>query len=147
MTDDAPHPSHWFRELVDNDGPLPPAAAHLGFRLVSFDTERGEVEGTFDARPEFANMLGGVQGGFLAAMLDTTVSCAVLSVLPADHFAPTVQLNVSYLAPAPLGTLTGRGRVLRKGSSVAFLAGELHAPDGTVVTTATATVRVLRVRR
>ncbi len=143
---EAPHPSHWFRDLLDNGGPLPPAAGHLGFRLVSVDSDRGEVEGTFHARPEFANMLGGVQGGFLAAMLDTTVSCAVLSVLPADQFAPTLQLNVSYLSPAPVGTLTGRGRVLRKGSSVAFLAGELHAPDGTVVTTATATVRILRAR-
>ena len=35
----------------------------------------------------------------------------------------------------------------RRGSSVAFLAGELYAPDGTVVTTATATARIIRVRR
>ena len=142
-----PHPSHWFREMVENGGPRPPAAETLGFRLVSMDDERGEVEGTFEAKPEFANMLGGVQGGFLAAMLDTTVSCALLAVLPAEHFAPTLQLNLSYLAVAPLGTLTGRGRVLRRGASVAFLAGELYDPEGTVVTTATATARIIRVRR
>lgn len=62
------------------------------------------------------------------------------------HVAPTLQLNLSYLAVAPLGVLTGRGRVLRRGSSIAFLAGELYDPQGTVVTTATATARVVPVR-
>ncbi|WP_375481600.1 PaaI family thioesterase [uncultured Jatrophihabitans sp.] len=142
-----PHPSHWFREMVENGGPRPPAVDTLGFRLLSVDDVNGAVEGTFEARPEFANMLGGVQGGFLAAMLDALMSCALLAVLPAEHFAPTLQLNLNYLAVAPLGTLTGRGQVVRRGSSVAFLAGELHDPEGTTVTTATATARIIRVRR
>ena len=91
-------------------------------------------------------MLGGVQGGFLAAMLDVIVSCALLGSLPPGHFAPTLELKVSYLRPAPLGRLTGRGRVLHRGGTIAFLAGELLDPDGTLLTSGTATARIVRAR-
>jgi uncharacterized protein (TIGR00369 family) len=138
--------SAWFRAMVAGDGPAPPAAKTLGFQLSSVAPETGEAEGTFEAAPEFLNMLGGVQGGFLAAMLDVVVSCALLGSLPPGHFAPTLELKVSYLRPAPPGRLTGRGRVLHRGGTIAFLAGELFAPAGTLLTSATATARIVRAR-
>lgn len=138
--------SGWFWDLVEGRGGPPPAPTHLGFELVSVDEEKGEVEGTFLARPEFANMLGGVQGGFLAAMLDTVVSSALLCQLAGGHFAPTLEFSLKYLRPAPLGVIRGRGWVVHRGGTVAFLAGELYDPDGAVVTTATATARIIRPR-
>ncbi len=144
MSDAPTDRSGWFWDLAEGRGAPPPAAATLGFQLISVAPEGGEIEGSFDGRPEFANMLGGIQGGFLAAMLDTTVSCALLSILPAGHFAPTLELKVNYLRIAPVGRLIGRGRVVHQGSTIAFLAGELLDPDGRVVTTATATARIIK---
>lgn len=136
--------STWFEELVEGRGPLPPALQTLGFSLTSVSRDPGEVEGTFVGRPEFANLLGGIQGGFLAAMLDGCVSCALLATLPTGHFAPTLELKLNYLRVAPIGMITGRGRVVHRGSTIAFLAGELYDPDGKLTTTATATARVIR---
>ena len=96
----------------------------------------GEVEGTFVGRPEFANLLGGIQGGFLAAMIDGCVSCALLATMPTGHFAPTLELKLNYLRVAPIGTITGRGRVVHRGSTIAFLAGELYDAEGNLTTTA-----------
>jgi uncharacterized protein (TIGR00369 family) len=144
MTED--ERSAWFRAMVAGDGPAPPAAKTLGFRLTSVSPETGEAKGTFEGAPAFLNMLGGVQGGFLAAMLDVIVSCALLGSLPPGHFAPTLELKISYLRPAPPGRLTGRGRVLHRGGTIAFLAGELLDPDGTLLTSATATARIVRAR-
>jgi uncharacterized protein (TIGR00369 family) len=144
MTED--ERSAWFRAMVTGDGPAPPAARTLGFELTSVSPETGEAEGAFEGRPEFANMLGGVQGGFLAAMLDVIVSCALLGSLPPGHFAPTLELKVSYLRPAPTGRLGGRGRVLHRGATIAFLAGELLGPDATVLATGSATARIVRAR-
>lgn len=134
----------WFRQLVTGDGPGPPAARTLGFRLTSVSPETGEAAGTFEAAAEFGNMLGGVQGGFLAAMLDVIVSCALLGSLPPGHLAPTLELKVSYLRPARPGQLTGRGRVLHRGRTIAFLAGELTAADGTLLATGSSTARIVR---
>jgi uncharacterized protein (TIGR00369 family) len=134
----------WFWDMVEGHGTPPPAIATLGFAFTSVDRETGEVEGTFVGKPEFANMLGGIQGGFLAAMIDVCVSCALLATLPAEHFAPTLELKMNYLRIAPIGSITGRGRVVHRGGTIAFLAGELYEPGGELVTTATATARIVR---
>ena len=108
--------------------------------------EAGTIEVAFSADDRFANPLGVVQGGFLAAMLDDTLGPALVATLEPDQFAPTADLHVQFLVPARLGRLIGRGRVVRRGRDIAFLAGELIDDAGTVlaVATATATIRQLR---
>jgi len=53
--------------------------------------------------------------------------------------APTTDLHVQFLRSARPGRLTGRGRVVRRGRDIAFMAGELVDDSGQVVATATAT--------
>jgi len=98
----------------------------------------------FAARPEFMNHTGKVQGGFLAAMLDDTLGPALVATLGPEEFAPTIELKVNFLRPVSHGTLTGRGRVVHRGGSIAFLAGELLDSAGLIVATATATARIIR---
>ena len=45
------------------------------------------------------------------------------------------------------GRITGLGRVVHRGGSTAFLAGELRDETGDVLATATATVRIIRPHR
>ena len=136
-----------FWDVMEGRLPMPPAAALLGFKLLEVDPEQGTLRAQFDARPEFANPMGNVQGGFLAAMLDDTMGPALVATLGTDQFAPTLELKVSFLRPAKLGTpLVGEGRVVSKGSSIAFLSGELRDPDGELIATATATARIVRTR-
>jgi acyl-coenzyme A thioesterase PaaI-like protein len=49
---------------------------------------------------------------------------------------------VQFLRPARPGRLVGRGRVVKRGRQVCFLAGELANADGDVVATATATAQI-----
>ncbi len=83
-----------------------------------------------------------MQGGFLAAMLDDTLGPALATTLDPDQFAVTLDLNVSFLRPA--APATGTGRVVHRGGSIAFLAGELRDATGAVLATATATARIIR---
>jgi uncharacterized protein (TIGR00369 family) len=106
--------------------------------------ERGEIEVFFTTQDRFTNPVGNVQGGFLAAMLDDTLGPALVATLPADEFAVTLELNVSFLRPAKPGRITGTGRVVHRGGSIAFLAGELRNDRGDVLATATATSRIIR---
>lgn len=126
--------------------PPPPAAVLLGWELVQVDPELGTIEVAFRAGDQFTNPVGVIQGGFLAAMLDDTLGPALVATLPENQFAPTLDLHVQFLRPARPGRLLGRGRIVQRGKTVCFLAGELIAPDARPVAVATATARIQAVR-
>jgi uncharacterized protein (TIGR00369 family) len=127
---------------MEGRAPLPAAAATLGWELISVSPEDGTIEVAFDASEAFLNPAGSIQGGFLAAMLDDTMGPALVAGLDPGDFAPTTDLHVQFLRPAQPGRLIGRGRVVRRGKDVGFLAGELVDNDGAVVAVATATVQI-----
>ncbi|MDL4774954.1 PaaI family thioesterase [Actinomadura xylanilytica] len=122
--------------------PPPPAAKLLGWELVAVDPEQGTIEVAFQASGQFANPVGAIQGGFLAAMLDDTLGPALVATLPEDRFAPTLDLHVQYLRPARPGRLLGRGRIVQRGREICFLSGELIGQDDRPVAVATATARI-----
>ncbi len=131
-----------FWDAVEGRAPLPGAAVTLGWELISVNPEDGTIEVAFAASEAFLNPAGFVQGGFLAAMLDDTLGPALVAGLSPGDFAPTTDLHVQFLRPARPGRLLGRGRVVRRGRDVAFLAGELVDGDGVVVAVATATAQI-----
>jgi len=133
----------FFWDVMEGRKAAPPAAALLGFKLLAVEPEQGTIRIQFEAKPDFANPLGNVQGGFLAAMLDETLGPALVATLPPDQFAPTIELKVNFVHPAQVGTLIGSGRVVARTRSLAFLAGELHDEAGQLIATATATARVV----
>jgi uncharacterized protein (TIGR00369 family) len=131
-----------FWDAVEGRAPLPPAAVTLGWQLVSVSPEEGTIEVAFTATEAFLNPTGVIQGGFLAAMLDDTLGPALVAGLSPGDFAPTTDLHVQFLRPARPGRLLGRGRVVRRGRDIGFLAGELLDEEGAIVATATATVQI-----
>ena len=116
----------------------------LGFEVITVDPDAGTIEAAFTATEGFLNLMGVVQGGFLAAMLDATLGPALAATLAPGEFAPTTDLHIQFLRPAKPGRLVGRGRIVRRGRDVGFLAGELIDEQGTVVAVATATAQIRR---
>src|SRR5689334_3298764 len=123
--------------------PTPPCARLLGWRVLAAKPKDGWIKVGFDARWEFTNPAGYVQGGFLAAMLDDTMGPAVFVHTEGRYFPPTIDMHVSFLAPARPGRLVGEGRVLQLGKSFAFVEGELFDATGASLARATATVRLV----
>jgi uncharacterized protein (TIGR00369 family) len=144
---DGPARTGPFWDVMEGRAAPPPAAVLLGWQLVAVDTDAGTIEVSFHATDQFLNPVGVVQGGFLAAMLDDTLGPALVATLGPQQFAPTLDLHVQFLRPACPGRLIGRGRVTRKGSGVAFLAGELVDEEGGVIATATATAQIRTVKQ
>lgn len=131
----------FFWKVMAGELPVPKAAETLGLRFRNVDAEAGTVEVEFRAKPEFTNPVGNIQGGFLAAMLDDTMGPAVSATLSEGEFAPTLNLSVSFERPAKVGFIVGKGRILRRGKDVCFLAAELFQ-DGERIASATATALV-----
>jgi molybdopterin converting factor subunit 1 len=133
-----------FMELVGNHVlDLPGYVDLLGMRPLS--AEPGHVRMEFTATEQFLNPAGVVQGGFITAMLDDTMGPAAVAQLGPGHFAPTLELKVSFLRPVGPGRLVGDGRVVHMGKSVVFLEGSLADEEGNVVATATATARIIAI--
>jgi uncharacterized protein (TIGR00369 family) len=135
-----------FWDLMEGRAAPPPAAVLLGWEPMSADPEAGTIEVAFTATEQFLNLVGVVQGGFLAAMLDATLGPALVATLGPGQFAPTTDLHVQFLRPAHPGRLTGRGRVVRRGKDIAFLAGELLDDGGQIVAVAAAKAQIRSAR-
>jgi uncharacterized protein (TIGR00369 family) len=133
-----------FWDVMEGRATPPPAAVLLGWELVAVDPEAGTIELAFQATEQFLNPFGMVQGGLLAAMLDDTLGPALVATLGPGESAPTTDLHVQFLRPARPGRLVGRGRIVRKGRDVGFMAGELVDAAGEVVAVATATAQIRR---
>jgi uncharacterized protein (TIGR00369 family) len=93
--------------------------------------------------PEFCHSEVIVQGGIVAAMLDSTMTCALfghfLSAQPRRQVRPaTLEFKVSFLKASRLGAFHAVGRARRVGRTVAFIDGELFQQD-VLVATATMT--------
>ena len=119
---------------------MPPAAVLLGWKALDLQPGRARVQ--YTARPDFCNPHGAIQGGFLAAMLDDAMGPALFTTLPADQFAPTIEMKVNFVRPARPGPIIAEGTLVHKTSSIAFLEGMLTTVDGELIATATATARM-----
>jgi molybdopterin converting factor subunit 1 len=144
-TTPAPDGMDRFKELVSKDIPAPPYSKLLGSRPL--DAEPGHVRMEFEASDQMLNPAGSVQGGFLTAMLDETMGPATISMLEPGFVVPTLELKVNFLRPARPGRLVVDARVVHLGKSVVFMESSLVGDDGSLIATATATARIVPIKK
>jgi uncharacterized protein (TIGR00369 family) len=134
-----------FWDAVEGRAAIPPVADLLGWRLEAVTPEEGTITVRFEGRRAFTNPQGNIQGGIVAAMLDDTMGPALVATLPAGQFAPTLEMKVSYFAPAKVGPLWGHGRVVYAGRTNAFVEADLVDGEGKLIARASATVRIVSI--
>lgn len=125
----------------------PPCAELLGWEVLDARPDEGWIRIGFEGRREFLNPAGYIQGGFLAAMLDDTMGPAAFIMGRGAIFTPTIDMHVTFLAPAKPGRLIGEGRVMQMGKTICFLEAILSDAAGVTVAKATASARVVAAER
>jgi uncharacterized protein (TIGR00369 family) len=87
------------------------------------------------AADSFANAVGVVQGGVLAAMADSAMGSATITFARAagrKGYSSSIEMKTTYLAPAKVGSrLECIGRVIQDGSRVMFAEAEIVDDQGT----------------
>ena len=115
----------------------PPISATLNF--VVSEARDGEVVAEGVSDPSMVGPFGFIHGGFICTLLDTALTCAVLSTLPAGFICTTTDLHVRYIRalPADAGRLRAIATIVHRGRQVATSEGKLIDDCDRVYATAT----------
>ncbi len=130
-------------DVNDAAANLPPGAQLLGREWLGFD-ESGHALIRFQAQPAFTNRHGTIQGGFLAAMLDSATGITALAAIAADLTLVTRSLDTHFLKPVGVGTITARARIVERTEREMVVQADLVDVHGVTVADATARLRILR---
>ena len=98
----------------------------LGFELIRFDSTGSEI--AVDVRDEMCNSWSVAHGGVTMTLLDVVMAHAARrsGVQPVEEAigVVTVEMKTSFMRPG-VGRLVGRGKLLRRGRTLAFAEGEV----------------------
>lgn len=134
-----------LQRLLQGKYPAPPMAATLGFTM----TEVSEGRVVFHALPNerHLNPLGGVHGGWAAAVLDSALGCAVQTLLGRGEAYTTAEFKVNFTRPITpqTGEVTCEGRVLHKGRTLALSEATLKDAGGKLLAFGTETCSIFPV--
>lgn len=133
----------FMQRMVAGEVPTTTIAREMNYRISRAEAGLVEVTGT----PEFrhSNAFGGVHGGWYGVILDTCLTCAVITGLPRGQYQTTLEYKVNMLRAIPIGTeILGTGRVEHLGRSTGVARGEIRGvADGTLYAVGTATCFVM----
>jgi uncharacterized protein (TIGR00369 family) len=126
--------------------PRAPMGEALDFLLVR--VEPGLA--VFQGRPQLKhyNPLGTVHGGWFATLLDSAMTCAVHSTLPAGKVCTTMEFKVNLVRSLTdsVAVVRAEGKILNAGRRVAVAEGRLVGPDGKLYAHGTTTCLVFDAR-
>lgn len=122
----------------------PPMSALMNFTLES--VEAGKV--VFRGTPEFqhTNPAGGVHGGWYGTLMDSCMSCAVMTMTPKGSVYTTLEYKVNLTRAIPVGTeILATGTIDHAGRTTGVAHGEIRgATDGKLYATGSATCLIMK---
>jgi uncharacterized protein (TIGR00369 family) len=94
------------------------------------EARSGAVTVAMTLTDQHVNLQGVVHGGMLAILADTACGLSIRSAIEPGRLHITSDLDIHFLAPARPGVLSGRGRAVKVGRSLAFAEASIEDQDG-----------------
>ncbi|HEX2834227.1 MAG TPA: PaaI family thioesterase [Thermoanaerobaculia bacterium] len=135
----------YMRRVAHGEFEGAPMVRHLGMRMTH--VEEGQCTIVLDeVKREHENGLGIAHGGLAATLLDTALSCAVNTVMPAGKIFTTLEMKINYIRAirpedAPL---TCVGHVVHAGGKTATAEGRIVNTSGKLFAHGTVTCILFR---
>ncbi len=112
----------------------------MGFiRIVEIDPQ-GHATIEYQAGMHMCHSGGVVQGGFVTGWIDAAMAHAAMAMTGPDIVPMSLELKVSFFAPARPGVVTAKAWVERRGRSTCFFEGQLLDASGRVLAKASSTL-------
>ncbi|TMV39008.1 PaaI family thioesterase, partial [Thioclava sp. BHET1] len=129
----------FLQEVLAGRLPLPTIAGLINYRMSAVAEGRAVFRGT----PDFphTNLMGGVHGGWFGVLLDTAMTCAVMTTLPRGRHLTTLEYKVNLTRALPLGMeVEVEGIVSHAGRTTGVASGTVRGvADGKLYASATTT--------
>ncbi|WP_271438810.1 PaaI family thioesterase [Pontixanthobacter luteolus] len=120
--------------------PAEPLYKTMGLvRIVELD-KAGRAVLEYEATAAQCHSGGVVQGGFVTGWIDAAMAHAAIALKGKDIVPMSLELKVSFFAPARPGLVIAEGWVERGGRRTGFFEGVLKDSKGTVLAKGTSTV-------
>ena len=131
-----------MQALLNGEIPFAAIGTTLDFMLIEAAAGRAVFQGT--PGPAHLNPMGGIHGGWYAALLDSALGCAVHTMMPVGRGYTTAELSVNIVkAITPkVSRVRAEGKVIHCGRQLATAEARLFGPDGTLYAHATTTCLV-----
>jgi uncharacterized protein (TIGR00369 family) len=113
---------------------------HLGIKLL--EVSPGICKIQLVTNDDHQQQHGFVHAGVLATLADHAAGGAARTSVPDGYDVITIEFKINFLRPAPTGTLTCVGRVLRAGRTVVTAESEVFA-GGALVSKLISTLAVI----
>ena len=131
-----------LRAIINGELPPPPISGLIGF--CATDVEEGTC--VFVGTPGFQhyNPAGSVHGGYAGVLLDSCMTCAVQTTLPAGLACVTMEYKVQLVRAmtAETGAVRAEGKVIHPGKRTATAEGRIVDAKGRLYAHGTTTVMV-----
>ncbi len=121
----------------------PASVATLRGVAVAFSESDETLDMEFEAVEMFCHSGDVVQGGYITGMLDAVMAYSVIGIPDVCKMVATLEIKVNFMSAGRPGPMLAKGRVIHRGRSIAFLAGELYQKNR-LIATATSTVKLLK---
>ena len=97
----------------------------------------------YEAGRHMCHSGGVVQGGFISGWLDSAMAHAVIAQTGLEMTPMSLELKVSFFAPARPGRVFAEGWVEKSGRSTCFTEAKLLDAKGTLLAKASSTIRLI----
>ena len=109
----------------------------FGLKTKFYELENKEVVAYFTPHTYHQSYPGILHGGISATILDETIGRAIMAHYGQESFGVTIELNLKYKKPVPLGVeLKVVGRIINDKGRIFEGTGELLLPNGEVAVSA-----------
>lgn len=133
----------FFDAMRRGEVPEPPFGRLLGIDL--FDVGDGRFVMTLEPQEYHYNPMGCVHGGILSTLLDSAMSGAVHTALPAGKGYLTLEIKVNFHSPVfeHTGEIMAEGKVITVGRQIATAEGRIYDRKNIIYATGTATCLIM----
>lgn len=129
----------FLRRLAAGELPGSHIGSTAGFFLDSVEHGRA----VFIGQPTLAyyNPIGSLHGGWISALLDSCMACAVQSTVDAGFGYTTAELKINFVRPVleSTGIVEATGTIIHPGRQIATAEGRLVDADGKLLAHGTTT--------
>jgi uncharacterized protein (TIGR00369 family) len=95
-------------------------------------------------RRELIQVNGVVHGGAIAALADTAVAFALMTLVQRGEKVTTVEFKINFLAPIDKGEMIGEARIVNKGKKLVLADMEVKNEEGKMLAKGLATYMILK---